>query len=92
MRLLASVSRAASAGDTIGAAASRGARRISPGTGASKPSPTARNRSIAKLTHRICRGVSGAPPAMSKIAAPKKVRMKPPSITGWTRTYFMRLS
>ena len=50
-----------SARSTIGAAASRGARRISPGAGASKPSPIASSTSIAKLIQRICSGVSGAP-------------------------------
>ena len=81
-----------SARSTIGALASRGVRRISPGTGASKPSPIASSTSTAKLIQRICKGVRGAPPAMSKIPAPTKVRMNPPSITSWTRTYFIRLS
>src|SRR5262245_25832470 len=50
-------------------------RRMRPGAAASKPRPIASRTSIAKLTQRICSGVSGMPPATSTIPAPTKRRM-----------------
>jgi hypothetical protein len=52
-----------------------GGRSISPAAGLLHPSPTASMDSMVKLTHSVCSGRSGSPPAMLKMLADRNVMM-----------------
>ena len=60
--------------------------------GSSKPSATAIGMSMTMLSHRICSGSSGIPPAMAKMPAPMKIAMYATSVDIWNRRYLSRLS
>jgi hypothetical protein len=59
----------------IGRLGGTGGRSISPAAGLLYPSPTAWMDKPVKLTHSVCSGRSGSPPAMLKMLADKNVMM-----------------
>ena len=70
----------------IGSLAERGFRCIRPGAASPKPSPIAWNTLTVKLIHSVCSGRKGVPPAMLKMPAPRKVKMKAKRVPIWYRT------
>src|SRR5215813_9056578 len=48
--------------------------------------------SVVKLIQSVCSGRKGTPPAMLKMAAPRKETMKPNRQPIWNRMYLVRLS
>ena len=68
-------SRTQFARERTGAPTGRGGRDIRPLVGWSKPSAMAIGMSTTMFSHRICNGLSGTPPAMSKIPATRKIAM-----------------
>ena len=47
---------------------------------------------MTMLSHRICSGISGIPPAMPKMPAPMKIAMYATNVDIWNRRYLRRLS
>ena len=63
-----------------------------PGRGLSKPSAMAIGTCTTKLIQSTANGENGIPPAIERMAAPRKVAMKPTRAAIWNRMYFERLS
>ena len=59
----------------IGRPGGLGGQSISPAAGLLYPSPMAWMDRVVKLTHSVCSGSSGSPPAMLKMLADRNVMM-----------------